>query len=122
MHAATDPAQLFLSVSWAPNGSALAFFDTQTVPGPDYDRTQFIAMSVSLDDGTEHELLDAGRCVCLSGAPPTLAWSPDGSVVAISSIQGGEHPGINFVTPAGEWTGSDGFTPYYALAWQPVIE
>jgi Tol biopolymer transport system component len=116
VHVATDPETLFLLVSWSPDSSSLAFFDTER----EKRSTRFTAMTVSLLDGSERTLLDAGRCVCLSGTPPALAWSPDGSVIAIASIQGAEAPGISFVTPDGERTGSFGYAVYAALAWQPL--
>ena len=108
---------------WAPDGSALAFFDTQDRSRKGHPDTGFTAMTADLDTGTTHTLMYAGHCACLGLAPPTLAWSPDGSGVAVSTTKGGERPCVVLVSADGSEVEQLGYAVVglFALAWGGAV-
>jgi Tol biopolymer transport system component len=122
VHTATDPTTVYLPVSWAPDGSALAFFDTQDRPRKGYTESDFTAMTVDLENGTTHTLMYAGHCACVGMWPPALTWSPDGTSVAIALRPGGTHAGTVLVSPDGSVVQQLTYSMYNTLVWQPVIE
>jgi WD40 repeat protein len=85
---AWDPA-------WSPDGSTIAyirFTKIQDCPTPSQqdscDKWHLQAMSVPTDGSSEPmELAEIGTCWCL-GSTPGLAWSPDGSQLAIVATDG----------------------------------
>jgi hypothetical protein len=126
----TKPTDLWTNVAWSPDSSRIAFFDTTMirVKGRDYPVSEFTAMTVRADGSDPTILGDAGHCVCISIMPPTLTWSPDGSLVAVATAE--QTPGqgvyagqgIYTVHPDGTgWTKQEAGS-FYQPVWQPVIE
>ncbi|WP_151081993.1 LpqB family beta-propeller domain-containing protein [Nocardioides cynanchi] len=111
-----------LLVRWSPTGRRLAVLtatpDPPTSPPP---ITGYRLRVVTMDpDGSRlRALIGDGRCVC-SGFSPDLAWSPDGTTLAVlaehhrAAVQradgGGDPVQIRFVTGR----------PGAALTWQPL--
>lgn len=118
VHRATDPSVNTLPVSWSPDGSRLAFFDTAAASRD----TRFTAMTVGRDGGSPVTLHAAGHCYCLGLSPPALAWSPDGSLVAVATVQLREGTAVYTVRPDGSAWHLVQAGNFEALAWQPLTE
>jgi len=118
VHRATHPSDNWLPVSWSPDGTRLAFFDTAASSRD----TRFTAMTVGRDGGSPVTLHAAGHCYCLGLSPPSLAWSPDGSLVAVATVQLREGTAVYTVRPDGSDWHLVQAGNYEALAWQPLTE
>ena len=114
---ATYPAY---SVAWSPDGSRLAFFDTVTLKHGSSGLTAYNAMTVRSDGTDPVHLSSAGVCPCGRLLPPVLAWSPDGSLVAVATTSAERPSGVYTVHPDGSsWTlRAEG--SWSQLTWQPL--
>ena len=90
--------------------------------------TRYSLVVVDIADGATRTLASLGSCVCLGVAVPSVAWSPDGRLIAFTRLRSG--PPHEASTPLGAWTirpdGND-LSPVDsvqlvtgALAWRPV--
>jgi len=117
LHPYRDGQGVVLPPSWSPDGERLAFFDRRLVGDSGEGKYRFTAMTVGADGGSPRPLVDAGACVCLGLAPPALAWSPDGTWVAVSSVGGS----VSLLSPDGSRaTQGIGDVVQGDLAWQPL--
>jgi Tol biopolymer transport system component len=109
------------SVAWSPDGERIAFFDPfeDTLRG---SPARYRAMTVS-PDGSDPEVVHfAGWCACGAGSPPSLTWSPDGTLIAVATAQMTNGTGVYTVRPDGsEWTIRKA-GDWAMLRWQPVLE
>jgi Tol biopolymer transport system component len=121
--------------AWSPNGDIIAYIDqAPAYPGSPDGSTHAAMFTYTLKtvrpDGSDPRTLRGlGSCVCLGLAPPAITWSPDGSVIAATTLASGsetkpsratEGP-IVLVSQDGsveqtEWSSHDNTE----LAWQPT--
>lgn len=127
VHRFAQRSWYFVPVRWSPDGSRIAFFDLKrwgdkATHGTMYRYdVEFTAMTVRSDGSDPRVLHRAGRCFCTQAPQPTLTWSPDGSLVAVSTTLKAQ-PGVYVVEPDGaEWE-QVGSGYIDVLAWQPVID
>ncbi|HEX5086912.1 MAG TPA: hypothetical protein VFV89_03830 [Nocardioides sp.] len=117
----------YVPVSWSPDGSRIAFFDLERwgdkATGGNLYRynVEFTAMTARPDGSDPRVLHRAGRCFCTKAPQPALAWSPDSSLVAVSTTLRAQ-PGAYVVQPDGTGWHQVGSGYYDAFAWQPVID
>jgi dipeptidyl aminopeptidase/acylaminoacyl peptidase len=122
VHEYTDPPFTVTGVSWAPDGSRLAFFDSQAVGTKSYPEARFTAMTIRPDGTDLTGLHGAGSCVCLGLTPPYLTWSPDSQFVAVATTKGSGPWGVYVVHPDGTGWERVASGSFGHLAWQPVID
>jgi hypothetical protein len=110
-----------LVVRWSPTGQRLAVLTVTPDPPsdpPPISAYRLRVVTMHPDGSSLRALVGDGRCVC-SGFTPDLAWSPDGTTLAVVA----EHRRPSRVRPDGDGhrlrvrfvTGSSG-----ALSWQPL--
>ena len=109
-------------VSWAPDGSRLAFFDSKAVGNESYPAARFTAMTVRPDGSDPTGLHGAGTCACVGLTPPYLTWSPDSQFVAVATTKGSGPWGVFVVHPDGTGWERVASGSFGHLAWQPVID
>jgi Tol biopolymer transport system component len=116
-------------LSWSPDGRAIAFMAT----APFVDsvgqtaQTTFTVMTIGADGTNPQSLRDLGSCYCIGIAPPTLTWSPEGDLIAATSVVSNRNgsnarvgptmllrPDGSIAETVGDYLGS-----IYSLAWQP---
>jgi hypothetical protein len=74
-----------VSPSWSPDGTHLAYAEPRAAEGrPRMTSFQLVVMDVATGD--RRAIRDLGSCVCLSLWPPQVSWSPDGQLIATSTI------------------------------------
>jgi Tol biopolymer transport system component len=114
-------------LSWAPDSHAIAFMRAD---GPLRGADKVFTVATVNADGTgSRQLQTAGTCRCHEGGrlgPPTLVWSPDGRLIAFTTVLPGlDEPGnvrsgpTYVVRPDGTGLTEVGSSGIY-LAWQPV--
>jgi WD40 repeat protein len=108
-------------VRWSPTGQSLAVLTATPDPpsGPPPISLYRLRVVTMNPDGTALKaLVDDGRCVC-TGFTPNLAWSPDGTTLALSTLL--HHRSVTRRDGEGRavhirfLTGASG-----PLAWQPL--
>ena len=110
-------------VSWSPASGTVAYFVARPERVDGYDETAYTATAVDLATGATTPLLDAGHCFCAGVPAPSLTWSPDGSVIAVTTTTDGEKStGVYVVRPDGSQAERVKIGSYAALAWQPLTE
>lgn len=109
------------AVAWSPDGSRVAFFDTTKTSDDGSGDTRFTAMTVNRDGSRPVTLLYAGHCTCGGLFPPSLAWSPDGELIAIATTQRRGGAALYTVRPDGSDPQAVRAGYYGPLAWQPVL-
>ncbi len=117
----TTSAQPAYSVAWSPDGSRIAFFDVSQVAQGDATE-QYALMIVRADGKDPVRVHDAGCCAGDDVAPPSVAWSPDGTRLAVATSDLGGATGVYTVRPDGSsWTlRMRGYWSW--LTWQPIVE
>jgi Tol biopolymer transport system component len=110
-------------VGWSPTSGTVAYFVGRPQRVKGYEETAFTATAVDLATGTVTPLLDAGHCFCVGLPPPSLTWSPDGTVIAVATTTDSEQSwGVYLVRPDGSDPKRVKIGLYAALAWQPLTE
>ena len=114
---AVEPAS---SVAWSPDGSRIAFFDV--AQDQQHALGRYTLMTTRPDGSDLVAVHDAGWCECDRTGPPSVAWSPDGTQLAVATADLGEDTGVYTVRPDGShWTLR--MTGYWSrLTWQPLAE
>ena len=118
--ASTDSTTPY-SVAWSPDGSRIAFFDVSQVAQGDAAE-QYTLLVVGADGKHPVRVHDAGCCAGDEVAPPSVAWSPDGTLLAVATSDLGGATGVYTVRPDGsQWTlRMKGYWSW--LTWQPLAE
>jgi WD40 repeat protein len=111
---APDEGATVTSLSWAPDGQTLAYVEVEFNEAGDVVR---VVLSTMRADGTDDTPLEAVDCPC-ERAFPDVAWSPDGTTLALNAAFGFSRP-VRAVDAAGRQVrlvrvGGDG-----PIAWQP---
>lgn len=120
VHEYATPAGGTTSLSWSPDGATLAFLDLAQGKDVANHDVRFTVATIGRDGtGLEH-LLYAGHCACLGLPAPSVAWSPDGTLIAVAATQGARSPGINLIRPDGTGLQHVAGGYYGGVAWQPV--
>jgi Tol biopolymer transport system component len=109
------PGRVAAGPSWAPDGRTLAFVEFDWSDDRPVDAT---AMTVEPEEHADPVPLAPSLCPCVNDWP-SLAWSPDGRSVAVSSAFGSAEP-VDSLDVLGrrvtvEYVGGAG-----TLAWQPL--
>ena len=110
------------SSAWSPDGSVIAFVE-QTPQGSSFRKRSGTVLDdlsivmIKPDGSGRTTVADIGPCLCVGG--PSLAWSPDGNLLAFSG-RAGRSNGLYAMNADGTGlrrlaTGVSG-----PLAWQPV--
>jgi Tol biopolymer transport system component len=109
------------SVAWSPDGSRIAFFDVSQVAQGDATE-QYTLMIVGAEGKHPVRVHEAGCCASDQVAPPSVAWSPDGSLLAVATSDLGGATGVYTVRPDGsQWTlRMKGYWSW--LTWRPVAD
>jgi len=108
-----------LNVAWSPDGGRIAFFDVVGTQPPEVP-ARYVAMTVRTDGGDPVVLHDAGRCACSRHSPPSVAWSPDGTLIAVAAGLLSSGTGVYTVRPDGsEWTLREP-GQWASFSWQPI--
>jgi Tol biopolymer transport system component len=109
------------SVAWSPDGSRIAFFDVSQVADGDATE-QYTLMTVRADGKQAVRVHDAGCCAGDRVRPPSVAWSPDGTRLAVATSDLGGATGVYTVRPDGsQWTLR--MTGQWSwLTWQPLAD
>ena len=88
----SDPSGLavLLSVGWAPTRDRIAVLTASPVDPADAPTGpyQLDVLDIRSDASGVNHLVHAGTCFC-GGLAPNLVWSPDGTTVAVSSLNSG---------------------------------
>jgi hypothetical protein len=127
IHTFADRSWYWVPVRWSPDGSRIAFFDLERWgdkrTGSNIWRynVEFTAMTVRPDGSDPRSLHRAGRCFCTQAPQPTLTWSPDSRLVAVSTTLKAS-PGAYVVEADGSGWELVRSGYFDVLAWQPVIE
>lgn len=109
--------------SWAPDGRTLAFVDSR---GPHTGQWRFTLTTIAVDGSGRRDLRRLGRCLCLGMTPPVVSWSPDGDVIAFTTVRG---TGDDSAMPGDVWLiKPDGTNPQrvgpssynIVLVWRPA--
>jgi Tol biopolymer transport system component len=113
----------FVSLSWSPDGTRLAYVEPSPL-GNASKWTSFRLVVADVATGSTRAIRDLGQCICNSLAPPQIAWSPDGQLIATTTIssrsltQDGD---VLVMRPDGSDVQPVGVNQNLAwLAWQPV--
>lgn len=112
---AADPGQAIVDVGWAPDGASIAYllFDqmstTQSPPPIDL-------MKIGTDGGERSRIASAGACFCIGFSPGGMAWSPDGTRIAI----GKPGEGLFLVNADGTGLHQVGNEGWQYPSWRPV--
>ncbi|HET6167852.1 MAG TPA: hypothetical protein VFE07_13560 [Marmoricola sp.] len=125
----TKHQHVLTQLSWAPDGHAIAFMRTDDVFDA-HGRAagwRFTLMTVDTDGSHARVLHDAGGCICAGLAPPSVAWSPDGKLIAFGRLDPGNPndpydsrgDGTYVTRPDGTGLHVVGSSGSF-LAWQPV--
>jgi WD40 repeat protein len=108
-------------LAWSPDGRRIAFFDVSQVAQDDAAE-QYTLVIVGADGKHEVQVHGAGCCAGDEVAPPSVAWSPDGELLAVATSDLGGATGVYTVRPDGsQWTlHMKGYWSW--LTWQPLAE
>lgn len=125
----TEPA------SWSPDGSRIAFLATEPwdddVSAADpIIPVRYTLKVLDLGSGATELSRYVGGCYCLNVSPPAVAWSPDGSLIAVNVVDNGRrdtkgaarNAGVHVVRPDGTgWRQLTTESATWGLAWQPSM-
>lgn len=109
--------------SWSPDGTHLAYAEPRLVDGR-AERTSYQLIVAEVATGRTRAIRDLGSCVCLSLWPPQVSWSPDGQLIATSTITSRSlavSGDVLVMRPDGSGVQKVGVNRNLAtLVWQPV--
>jgi Tol biopolymer transport system component len=119
-----DVPQGSMSAGWSPDGTRVVYAEPSLDRGS--GRTSFRLVVADVATGSTEVIHELGDCVCKSLNWPQVAWSPDGALIAASTVTQGDR----FATPAGVFVmrpdGSDAervgpSLDFLSVVWQPVV-
>ena len=116
-------SRVAVSPTWSPDGTRLAYAEPRESDGrPDMTSFQLVVADVAT--GRTRAIRDLGSCVCKSLWPPQVSWSPDGQLIATTTITSRsltESGDVLLMRPDGSGVHTVAVNRNLAmLAWQPV--
>ena len=109
--------------TWSPDGTRLAYAEPRKADGRP-DMTSFRLVVADAATGRTRAIRDLGSCVCRSLWPPQVSWSPDGQLIATSTITSRsltESGDVLVMRPDGSDVQTVGVNRNFAmLVWQPL--
>jgi Tol biopolymer transport system component len=111
-----------IAAGGSPDGTRVVYAEPSLDRGS--GRTSFRLVVADVATGSTEVIHELGDCVCKSLNWPQVAWSPDGALIAASTVTQGDR----FATPAGVFVmrpdGSDAervapSLDFLFLVWQP---
>lgn len=126
-------ARLLPPPIWSPDGTRLAVIEMTPLPLSEVSAGlvpfKFTLTVLGVDSGTPVMSRDVGSCYCVGLPAPTATWSPDGSLIAVSTVRNpkgrditaARGNGVYVVQPDGShWRLLTKASVGTSLTWQPL--